>query len=199
MKTYLASTNAGKQRELEAILAGSELELVTYPDYRETAEDALSYIGNAILKARALTEQLREVGVEAAVLADDSGIEVDALGGRPGLRSARYAGPESDWPQRRALLLSELQGVPDLLRTARFICVMALIVPGRELLTSLGVVEGYILGAERGSGGFGYDPLFLYPAAGLSFAELAPEEKNAVSHRRRAADALLAALRLESS
>jgi XTP/dITP diphosphohydrolase len=199
MKTYVASTNAGKQRELEAILARSELELVTYPDYRETAEDAPSYVGNAILKARALTEQLREVGVEAAVLADDSGIEVDALGGRPGLRSARYAGPESDWPQRRALLISELQGVPDLLRTARFICVMALIVPGRELLASLGVVEGYILQNERGSGGFGYDPLFLYPAAGLSFAELAPEEKNAVSHRRRAADGLLAALRSESS
>jgi XTP/dITP diphosphohydrolase len=199
MKTYLASTNAGKLRELEAILAGSELELVTYPDFRETAEDAPSYIGNAILKARALAEQLREAGVEAVVLADDSGIEVDALGGRPGLRSARYAGPESDWPQRRALLLSELQGVPDLLRSARFICVMALIVPGRELLTSLGVVEGYILGAERGRGGFGYDPVFLYPAAGRSFAELAPEEKNAVSHRRRAADALLAALRSESS
>jgi XTP/dITP diphosphohydrolase len=199
MQTYLASTNAGKLRELEAILAGSELELVTYPDYRETAEDAPSYIGNAILKARALAEQLREAGEQAAVLADDSGIEVDALGGRPGLRSARYAGPESDWPQRRALLLSELQGVPDLLRSARFICVMALIVPGRELLTSLGVVEGYILGAERGRGGFGYDPLFLYPAAGRSFAELAPEEKNAVSHRRRAADALVAALRSESS
>jgi XTP/dITP diphosphohydrolase len=199
MKTYLASTNAGKQRELQAIFASSELDLVRYPDYREPAEDAPSYIGNAILKARALAEQLREAGVEAAVLADDSGIEVDALGGRPGLRSARYAGPESDWPQRRALLLSELQGVPDLMRTARFICVMALIVPGREMLTSLGVVEGYILGSERGSGGFGYDPLFLYPAAGLSFAELAPEEKNAVSHRRRAADALLAALRSESS
>ncbi len=199
MKTYLASTNAGKLRELEAILSDSELELLIYPDYRETAEDAPSYIGNAILKARALAEQLREAGEEAAVLADDSGIEVDALGGRPGLRSARYAGPESDWPQRRALLLSELQGVPDLLRTARFICVMALIVPGRELLTSLGVVEGYILGADRGRGGFGYDPLFLYPAAGRSFAELAPEQKNAVSHRRRAADALLAALRSESS
>jgi XTP/dITP diphosphohydrolase len=199
VKTYLASTNAGKLRELEAIFAGSELDLVTYREYREPAEDAPSYIGNAILKARALAEQLREAGVEPAVLADDSGIEVDALGGRPGLRSARYAGPESDWPQRRALLLSELQGVPDLLRTARFVCVMALIIPGRELLTSLGVVEGYVLGAERGSGGFGYDPLFLYPAAGLSFAELAPEEKNAVSHRRRAADALLAALRSESS
>jgi XTP/dITP diphosphohydrolase len=198
MKTYLASTNAGKLRELEAILTDSELELVTYPEYRETAEDAPSYIGNAILKARALAEQLREAGVEAAVLADDSGIEVDALGGRPGLRSARYAGPESGWPQRRALLLSELQGVPDLLRTARFICVMALLVPGHELLTSLGVVEGYILGAERGNGGFGYDPLFLYPAAGRSFAELDPPQKNAVSHRRRAAEALLAALRSES-
>jgi XTP/dITP diphosphohydrolase len=199
MKTYLASTNEGKRRELEAIFAGSDVELVAYPDYRETAEDAPSYIGNAILKARALTEQLREAGIKSAVLADDSGIEVDALGGRPGLRSARYAGPESGWRERRALLLSELQGVPDLLRTARFICVMALIVPGRELLTSLGVVEGYILGAERGGGGFGYDPLFLYPAAGRSFAELPAPEKNAVSHRRRAADALLAALRSESS
>lgn len=194
MKTYLASTNAGKLRELEAIFAGSELELVTYLDYREPAEDAPSYVGNAILKARALAQQLHDAGIEAAMLADDSGIEVDALGGRPGLRSARYAGPDSGWPERRALLLSELQGVPELLRTARFICVMALLVPGRELLTSLGVVEGYILGAERGSGGFGYDPVFLYPAAGRSFAELTSQEKNAVSHRRRGADALLAAL-----
>lgn len=195
MKTYLASTNAGKLRELEALFAGSEFELVTYPDYRETAENAPSYVGNAILKARALAQQLREAGLEAAVLADDSGIEVDALGGRPGLRSARYAGPESGWPERRALLLSELQGVPEPLRTARFVCVMVLLVPGRELLTSLGVVEGHVLRAERGTGGFGYDPLFLYAPAGRSFAELSPQEKNAVSHRHRAADALLAAAR----
>lgn len=199
MKTYLASTNAGKLRELEAIFAGSELELVTYADYREASEDAPSYVGNAILKARALAQQLHDAGLESAVLADDSGIEVDALGGRPGLRSARYAGPESSWPERRAVLLSELQGVPELLRTARFVCVMALLVPGHELVTSLGVVEGYVLGAERGTGGFGYDPIFLYPAAGRSFAELSPAEKNAVSHRRRAAHALLAALRSEPS
>jgi XTP/dITP diphosphohydrolase len=199
MKTYLASTNAGKLRELRAIFEGSELELVTYQEYREPAENAPSYVGNAIVKVRALAQQLHDDGVEAAVLADDSGIEVDALGGRPGLRSARYAGPESGWPERRALLLSEMQGVPESLRTARFICVMVLHVPGRELLTSLGVVEGYVLAAERGTGGFGYDPVFLYPAAGRSFAELTPREKNAVSHRKRAADALLAAVRSEPS
>jgi non-canonical purine NTP pyrophosphatase (RdgB/HAM1 family) len=197
VKTYVATKNPGKLGEIKAIFGGSALQLETYPAYADVPEDATSYLGNAVLKARALRAQLRDDGIDAAVLADDSGLEVDALHGRPGLLSARYAGTQSLWPQRRTLLLAELQDVPEGERTARFVCVMTLLVPGRELTASIGVVEGRIVELERGSGGFGYDPIFLYPPAGRTFGELTQAEKNAVSHRRRAADALLTALRSE--
>jgi XTP/dITP diphosphohydrolase len=195
VKTYVATKNAGKLREMEAIFAGSPLELVTYPAYGDVEETANSYVGNAILKARALALQLQDAGVDGAVLADDSGLEVDALDGRPGILSARYAGVESSWTQRRGLLLAELNGVGEGERGARFVCLMALIVAGRELLASVGIVEGRIVEVERGSHGFGYDPVFFYPPRACTFAELSDDEKNAVSHRRRAADGLLSALR----
>lgn len=197
MKTYVATGNAGKLRELKALLVRSELQIVT-PRKRfplDVAEDASTYAGNALLKAQALLSALRDRHVAAAVLADDSGLEVDALGGRPGIHSARYGGPQMDWPGRRAALLGELRGVPPYRRSARFLCALVLIEPDREPITALGEVHGYILESETGTGGFGYDPLFLYPPAGCSFAALTEKEKNAVSHRRRAAEALLAAVR----
>lgn len=194
MKTFVASKNAGKLRELREILAGSELELDGYAEYADVVEDGQSYAGNALLKARALERQLTEAGIEAAVLSDDSGLEVDALAGRPGVLSARYGG-EIDWTRRRALLLGELEGLPESERGARFVCVMVLLVPHQEPLFSIGVVEGRIVAKPRGHGGFGYDPLFLYPPCGCTFAELSSKEKNAASHRRRASQALLATLR----
>jgi XTP/dITP diphosphohydrolase len=195
MKTYVATTNSGKLREMRAMLLGSELELTTYPGYAAVVEDAADYAGNALLKARGLAARLREAGIEAAVLADDSGLEVDALDGRPGVLSARYAGKSATWPQRLARLLSELDGVAQARRGARFVSAMAFIWPdGREIAVD-GRVEGYIATAERGAGGFGYDPVFFYPPRGCTFAELSEDEKNAISHRRHAADALLAALR----
>lgn len=195
MKTYVATQNAGKLRELKAIFAGSDLQLVKPRTLADVVEDADSITGNALLKAQALASRVRSRGTNAAVLADDSGLEVDALGGRPGIYSARYGGAELDWAQRRANLLAELRGIPPYRRTARFVCVLALIQPGSDPITAAGKVEGYILESESGSGGFGYDPIFLYPPCGRSFAALTEKEKNAVSHRRRAADALLAALR----
>lgn len=191
MKTYVATKNAGKLRELQQIFAGSALELDTYADYADVEEDATTYIGNAMLKARALRSQIRAAGIEAAVLGDDSGLEVDALDGRPGLYSARYAGRESSWAQRRGALLEEMQGVAEAGRTARFVCVMALIVPEGGPHVAIGTVEGRITTREIGESGFGYDPIFLYPPFGCTFGELTAEEKNAVSHRRRAADTLL--------
>ena len=161
-------------------------------------EDATTYAGNALLKAKALAAVLRERHVAAAVLADDSGLEVEALGGRPGIHSARYGGPEMDWPQRRAGLLAELRGVPPYRRAARFVCALALVKPHGEPIVATGEVQGYILEAERGTGGFGYDAVFLYPRLGRSFATLSEKEKNAVSHRHNAAEALLAALRERS-
>ncbi|HVR45824.1 MAG TPA: non-canonical purine NTP pyrophosphatase [Candidatus Binatia bacterium] len=194
MKVYLATRNPGKLRELKAIFAGSQLQPASYRKYAAVPEDAESYAGNALLKARALASGLQEAGLSAYALADDSGLEVDALRGRPGVHSARYAGAKIGWPERRAALLAELRGVPPYRRSARFVCVLALIAPHREPLVVTGDVGGYILEAESGSGGFGYDALFFHPPSGRSFAALSEREKNAVSHRRRAADALLAAL-----
>lgn len=195
MRTFLASKNQGKLAELRTIFAGTLVELETYEDFVDVAEDRPSYVGNALLKARALEDQLRRLGIEGAVLSDDSGLEVDVLGGRPGVLSARYAGKSKTWPQRRAALLHELNGLPEVQRSARFICAMVLLVHGEEPLTSLGIVEGRIVSRERGKGGFGYDPIFLYPPRGFTFGELSAEEKNAISHRRRAAEGMLALLR----
>lgn len=194
MKAYLATANAGKIRELKAIFARSALQLVAPRKYDEVVEDAQSYTGNAMLKAQALAAALHKRHVSAAVLADDSGLEVDALDGRPAVESARYGGVEIDWPERRTALLAELRGVPPYRRTARFVCVLTLLEPGREPISAIGQVSGYVLEAETGSGGFGYDSLFFYPPLGRSFASLTEKDKNAVSHRRRAADALLAVL-----
>ena len=103
MRTFVATRNDGKLRELREIFAGSPLELETYPDYVDVVEDATSYVGNALRKARSLAAQLAAAGIEVPVLADDSGLEIDALGGRPGVLSARYAGKKTSWPQRRSL------------------------------------------------------------------------------------------------
>jgi XTP/dITP diphosphohydrolase len=148
----------------------------------EPVEDGLTFETNARIKARFAA---RATGLPA--LADDSGLEVDALGGAPGLRSARYGGPGLDDAGRRALLLDALRDVPDDRRTARFRCVIAIVDPqGREWVVE-GVAEGTITREPRGEGGFGYDPLFYYPPLGRPFAELDDTEKSDVSHRGRAA------------
>jgi XTP/dITP diphosphohydrolase len=195
VKTYVATKNLGKLDEMRAIFAGSELELDTYPLYAEAPENEDNYAGNAMSKARSLHNQLRQAGVRGAVLADDSGVEVAALGGRPGVLSARYAGKDAMWPERRAKLLEEMVHVPPEDRAAKFCCAMVLILETGEELGGYGEVEGTITSEEQGRFGFGYDPVFFYPAAGVTFAQLPEEEKNRVSHRRRAADALLASYR----
>jgi len=195
VKTYVATKNAGKLRELQELLAGSPFELDTFDQYADVDDNANTYIGNAMLKARALRRQLNDAGIQAAVIADDSGIEVDALDGRPGLYSARYAGIDASWTQRRGALLAEMEGVPEPDRTARFVCVIALISPSGEPAVAVGTVEGFVTEREAGENGFGYDPIFFYKPRKRTFAQLTAEEKNAVSHRRRAADALLSSLR----
>ncbi|HEV2260806.1 MAG TPA: non-canonical purine NTP pyrophosphatase, partial [Candidatus Rubrimentiphilum sp.] len=163
--------------------------------YKQPFEGEDSYAENAAIKARWLQGQLREAGIQGAVLADDSGIEVDVLGGRPGVLSARYVSKDASWPDRRRQLLRELDGVPEEKRGAKFVCAMMLILDDGTELAGYGEVEGSIAEREHGEGGFGYDPIFWYAPAGRTFAQLAEEEKNAVSHRRRAADDLLAMLR----
>jgi XTP/dITP diphosphohydrolase len=196
VKTYIATGNAGKLRELKALFTRSAIQIVTPRKGMtlDVVENAGTYAGNAMIKAQALAADLRERHLGAAVLADDSGLEIDALGGGPGVLSARYGGVEIDWPARRAALLAELRGVPPYRRTARFVCTLVLIEPHGEPILASGEVAGHILESENGTGGFGYDALFLYPPLGRSFAALSEKEKNAVSHRRRAVDALLAIL-----
>lgn len=186
MQLLLATHNRGKRREWLPLLAGLELELLLPEEVGLTTaveETGATYVENALLKARTLAAAS---GLPA--LADDSGLEVDALDGAPGLHSARYQpGPD---PVRYRALLQALEGVPEEQRTARFRCVAALVLPdGREFVTE-GVCEGSIATAPAGEGGFGYDPVFYLPERGCTMAELPADEKNRLSHRARAAQAL---------
>jgi XTP/dITP diphosphohydrolase len=194
VKVAVATKNLGKLNELRTIFAGSHFDLETFPDYAEPEEDGATYLENALLKARALHAQLQAAGVSAAVLADDSGLEVRALDGAPGIFSARYGGGSIAWPERRRKVLAATEGVAPDDRSARFVCTLVLISTDGVERNGIGTVEGFLTTEERGGGGFGYDPLFYYPPLKRTFAELTEIEKNGVSHRRRAADALLAAL-----
>ncbi len=195
MKTFVATKNLGKLQDLHDLFRGTEIELDTYPLYAEPIEGETSYADNAALKARALYQQLQQAGVRGAVIADDSGLEVAALGGRPGVLSSRYQGPNATWPARREALLTELKEVPAELREAKFCCAIMLVLDGGAELASWGEVSGSIAAGEHGKFGFGYDPIFFYPPANKTFAELDENEKNRVSHRGRAAEALLTLLR----
>ena len=183
-RLVLATLNPAKARELASLLGDVPFEVVglsTIPGAELPPEGDNSYRANALAKARAAA---RISG--AVALADDSGLEVDALGGRPGVSSARYGSAGLSDADRCAALLAELRGVPPERRTARFRCVVALVSPdGREEVVE-GVAEGRITDAPRGPGGFGYDPVFCYSPLGRTFAELGPALKNRVSHRGEA-------------
>lgn len=194
MRTYVATKNLGKLREMQAIFAGSQLALQTFAAYADVPEGDRSYVENALLKARALRAQLRDAGIEAGVIADDSGLEVDAMDGRPGVLSARYAGLEATWAQRRAEILRELENVADEDRGARFVSVLAFLSPAGAEIVARGEVHGRIARCELGEGGFGYDPIFIFPPLQRSFAELDETVKNRVSHRFHAAKTLLSEL-----
>ncbi len=198
-RVYVATKNAGKMRELREIFAGSRFALETYGDYADVVEGVSSYAENAALKARALRTQLDAAGISVAVLGDDSGLEVKALGNRPGVLSARYGGPEATWSERRLGLVGELAATGSSDRSARFVCALHFIdAAGRETAT-LETIAGEIAPEERGEAGFSYDPIFFLPERGATFAELSAEEKNRISHRARAAAALLAALETASA
>lgn len=192
MNVFAATKNIGKLHELRAIFAGSDLDIDTYPPYVDPLEGESSYAENALLKARALSAQLRSAGISGAILGDDSGLEVAALGGAPGVLSARYAGIHASWPQRRARLLAEIVHARD--RSAKFVCAMALLLPDGREIAAYGEAPGSIATREGGRFGFGYDPIFLDAGSGLTFAQLDESQKNRISHRGRAAAELLAAI-----
>jgi XTP/dITP diphosphohydrolase len=188
----LATGNAGKVRELRSLLDGIPFaikSLADYPPFEMPEESGATYAENALIKARATAAH-----TGAVALGDDSGIEVDALDGAPGLYSARFGGPGLDDRGRLARLLELMDRVPDEKRTARFVCVIALVAPdGHETLVE-GTCSGRITRAPRGAGGFGYDPVFFYPPLDATFGELSDEAKAAVSHRGLAAAAAKASL-----
>jgi XTP/dITP diphosphohydrolase len=194
-RLLLATRNAHKTQEVREILGAGFLveDLTDRPDLPEVEETGETFDANARLKALAGC-----LHFDGWVVADDSGLEVDALGGEPGVRSARFAGEGAMMEDNRALLLSRLEGVRGRDRCARFRCVLALARGGEVVRTFDGTVEGVIGTVERGAGGFGYDPLFIPEGACRTFAEMTAEEKHALSHRGRAM-ALLAAFLLTSS
>jgi len=190
----VATRNAGKLREMEALFAGAPFELATFADYADPIEGDVSYADNAALKAHALHAQLRQAGIAGNVLADDSGLEVYALDRRPGVLTAFYGGAELPWSERRRKLIAELgeSGTAD--RRARFVCALHFVsTAGREFAT-MGTVDGGVALEERGELGFSFDPVFFYPPAGRTFADMTAEEKNRVSHRAIAAAGLVAEL-----
>ena len=179
----VATGNLGKLKEIREIL-GPEVNLLTlqvFPDLPEVVEDGDTFQANAVKKARTVATLTGH-----PALGDDSGLEVDALNGAPGVYSARFAGESATDAENNALLLDRLKDVPEAERTARFRCVVAIAAPDGAAHISEGSCEGRILAVPRGDGGFGYDPLFLVPELDRSFAELPASEKNRISHRGRA-------------
>ena len=183
-RLVVATRNAGKLKEIRSILRDLPLEvlsLLDYPEVEPVEEDGETFEANAVKKALHVA-----ASTGSLTLADDSGIEVDALGGAPGVHSARFAGPGATDEANNAKLLKLLEGVADEGRTARFRCVVAIASPDGRVEVAQGACEGLVTRQERGEKGFGYDPVFLVPEHGLTFGELPEELKNSLSHRGRA-------------
>ncbi len=188
-RLVVSTRNAHKVVEIREILGADfeVLDLSAISGVGEVEETGVTFEENATLKALAVSGNF-----DGWVIADDSGLEVDALGGAPGVWSARFSGPGATDASNRALLLEKLEGVRGKQRSARFRCVIVLARAGRKIAAFSGSVEGVIINQEKGSGGFGYDPLFVPEGHCETFAQLGPEVKNALSHRARALEGLLA-------
>ncbi len=188
MRTLLlATTNEHKLAEFRTILRDLPFTVLSLRDVQidmDVEETGTTFAENAILKAQAYAQ-----AAQMLALADDSGLEIDALGGAPGIYSARFAGRETPYPARFKLIFERLRAVPPAERTARFRCAIALAEPSGYVRVVEGTIEGIITDSARGENGFGYDPIFLVPELGLTTAELSPAEKNRISHRGRAAEA----------
>lgn len=182
-RVVFATGNEGKMREIRAILDGLGMEVVSMGEAGftdEIAEDGTTFEENAAIKARAVWEKTGGI-----VLADDSGLEIDALDGEPGVYSARYLG-DASYEVKNRTLIGRLDGVPDEKRTARFVCVIAAVFPDGSLREAKGTMEGIIAREPAGDGGFGYDPILYLPEYGVTSAQLSMEEKNKISHRGKA-------------
>ncbi len=187
-KIVFATSNEHKMEEIRMILKDLDAEIVSMKEagiHVDIEEDGTTFEENAQIKAKAVHEKTKEMSAyrKAIVLADDSGLEIDALGGEPGIYSARYMGKDTPYEQKNQHLLERLKGVPKEERTARFICAVAAVFPDGSSEVVRGTMEGIIADAPAGENGFGYDPIFYLPSYGCTSAELAPKQKNEVSHR----------------
>lgn len=188
-KIIFATGNKGKIKEIQMILADLGVEVITMKEAGidvDIVEDGKTYEENALIKTRAVAAECRKLGLEAVVMADDSGLEIDYLNNEPGIYSARYLGEDTSYRIKNANLIERLNGAADEERGARFVCAIAAVLPDGKELTTRGIIEGRIGYEEKGSNGFGYDPIFYVPKFGKTTAELTEEEKNQVSHRGNA-------------
>lgn len=187
-KLIFASNNAGKIREVKEIMQDCGREIISLKEAGidvDVEENGTTFEENALIKCRAIHEL-----TGAMVLADDSGLEIDYLNKEPGVYSARYLGHETPYDIKNAIILDRLKEAEGAARSTRYVCAMAAVLPDGREYTALGTVEGLIAQEPAGTGGFGYDPIFLVPEYGKTMAELTPDEKNAISHRGRALRAL---------
>lgn len=189
-RIIFATGNQGKMREIREILSGlclegEETEILSMEEagiHLDIIEDGSTFEENAMIKAKAVAE----CAPDSIVMADDSGLEIDYLNKEPGIYSARYLGEDTSYRRKNADLIRRLEGVADELRTARFVCAIAAVLPDGRLLEHRGVIEGRIDYEEKGKNGFGYDPIFYVPEYKKTAAELSEEEKNEISHRGKA-------------
>ena len=187
MKIVFATGNEGKMKETRQILSDLDMPVISMKEtgvISEPEETGNSFEENAVIKAKALVTKLDDKDV--IVMADDSGLEVDALNGEPGIYSARYMGEDTPYSVKNQNIIDRLEGVEPEKRTARFVAAIAAVLPDGTTLTTRGTIEGKIGYEERGENGFGYDPIFYLPDMSLSTAQLRPEEKNKISHRGKA-------------
>lgn len=196
-KIIFATGNAGKMREIREILGDMGMEILSMKEAgidADIVEDGTTFEENAVIKAKAVAQLLKEnAGKEhdsAVVLADDSGLEIDYLNREPGIYSARYMGEDTPFGVKSRNLIERLDGVPDEERTARFVCAIAAVWPEGEVNVTRGVVEGRIDYALKGDNGFGYDPIFYVPEFECTMAQLTDEQKNQISHRGKALEAM---------
>ena len=186
MKIIFATGNSNKMKEIRMILQDLGMEILSMKEAGisvDIEEKGATFEENALIKASAIAEIPEVKTMNAIVLADDSGLEIDYLNKEPGIRSARYAGTDTSYLIKNNLLLSRMKGVPDEERTARFVCAIAAVFPNGEKEVVRGTMEGRVAYEIAGANGFGYDPIFYLPEFGCTSAELSPEKKNELSHR----------------
>ena len=184
MRIIFATGNEDKMREIRMIMDDLGMEILSMKEaglYADVDENGTTFEENAVIKAKGIAELCDDI-----VLADDSGLEIDALNKEPGVYSARYMGENTSYRIKNANLMERLNGVPDEERTARFVCAIAAVLPDGRILETRETIEGRIGYEERGENGFGYDPIFMLPQYGKTTAELSPELKNELSHRGKA-------------